>query len=186
MCRTAFVALLLVLSASAARADKLVLVAGGGDGADSTEATKAKLIQPFGVDFSAGGGIFIVEMAKGERLRSISGNGKLITFAGTGEKGDTGDGEDARKATFNGMHSLVVTPDGILYAADTWNNRVRKIDTKTGKITAFAGTTKKASTGDGGPAVQADLGGIYCVAFNADHSKLYLTDRIFAKSTMWT
>jgi sugar lactone lactonase YvrE len=55
------------------------------------------------------------------------------------------------------------------------NHRVRKIDSK-GIITPFAGTGKKASTGIGGPALQADLGAIYCVAFNADYSKLYLTD----------
>ena len=92
---------LLLLCASASRADKLVLVAGGGDGADGTEATKAKLIQPFGVDFWQGE-VFIVEMAKGERLRTIDKKGRLLTVAGSGETGSAGDAGDAncRAATF--------------------------------------------------------------------------------------
>src|SRR3954469_24803904 len=96
-----FALLALALSASAARADKLVLVAGGGDGGDGTEATKAKLIQPFGVDFNSDGVIFIVEMAKGERLRAVNSEGKMLTMAGTGEKGNGGDGGELLKATFN-------------------------------------------------------------------------------------
>src|SRR5829696_9059173 len=123
MRRVLLASCLLFLSVSAARADKLVLVAGGGEGGDGTEATKAKLIQPFGVDF-LGDKILIVEMAKGERLRAIDAQGKLVTAAGTGEKGNTGDGGPALKATFNGMHSLAVGPFDTIVLADTWNNRV--------------------------------------------------------------
>ena len=166
----------LLVAASTARADKLVLVAGG-DGADGTEATKAKVIQPFGVDFAPGGGIFIVEMVKGERLRSLNGEGKLITVAGTvGAKGNVGDGGDGLKATFNGMHSLAVGPGGDVYLADTWNNRVRKLDAKTGTVTAFAGTGEKGFSGDGGPADKAKFGGVFCVAFDTDHKNLFITD----------
>jgi len=69
-----------------------------------------------------------------------------------------------------------VTPDGTIYVADTWNNRIRKIDPKTGTIDASAGTGKKGYAGDGGPARDAQFGGVYCLAFNADFSKLYVTD----------
>ena len=62
----------------------------------------------------------------------IDAKGVLTTVAGTGTKGDGGDGGPAAKAEFNGPHSLAVAPDGSVYLADTWNNRVRKIDPKTG------------------------------------------------------
>lgn len=172
MCRVAILSCLLCLFASTARADKLVLVAGGGDGADGTEATKAKLVQPFGVDFVLDS-IMIVEMAKGERLRAIDAKGIMATVAGTGEKGNTGDGGDARKATFNGMHSLATGPDGI-YLADTWNNRVRIYGLAT--VHAFAGTGEKGFSGDGGPAKDAKFGGVFCVAFDPDKKNLYITD----------
>jgi DNA-binding beta-propeller fold protein YncE len=169
-----FVALLFVFSASVARADKLVLVAGGGDGADGTEATKAKLIQPFGVDFHPDGMIFIVEMAKGERLRMIDSHGKLWTLAGTGEKGNGGDARLASQATFNGMHSLAVGLHGKIYLADTWNNRVRVWDKFC--IDAFAGTGEKGFTGDDSSAKDATFGGVYCVSFDPDKKNLYITD----------
>ena len=172
----AAIALLLALT-TAARADKLVLVAGGGDEDDGSPAAKAKLIQPFGVDFGGDGRIYLVEMVKGERLRAIDASGMITTLAGTrGVKGNTGDGGPAAKATFNGMHNLAVGPEGKIYLADTWNNRVRVFNPKTGMVTAFAGTGEKGFAGDGGPAAKAKFGGIYCIAFDADRKNLYLCD----------
>jgi len=160
-----------------ASADKLVLVAGGGDGGDGTEAPKAKLIQPFGVDFLEDF-IFIVEMAKGERLRAISPlSGNLTTAAGQeGVKGNDGDGGEARKATFNGMHSLAIGVNGNTYLADTWNNRVRHYTIATGKILPFAGTGEKGFAGDGGPAAKAKFGGVFCVSFDPKKENLFITD----------
>jgi DNA-binding beta-propeller fold protein YncE len=60
--------------------------------------------------------------------------------------------------------------------SDTWNNRVRRIDGRTGSIESFAGTGEKGFAGDGGPAAKAKFGGIYCVAFNPAGTKLYLAD----------
>jgi DNA-binding beta-propeller fold protein YncE len=167
----------LLLAVASARADKLVLVAGGGDGPDGSPAPRAKLVQPFGVDFGPDGTTYIVEMAKGERLRAINGKGDLVTLAGTaGEKGHAGDGGPALKATFNGMHSLAVGPDGCVYLADTWNNCVRKFDPKSGTVSAFAGTGEKGFAGDGGPAVKAKFGGCFCVSFDPAGKDLFITD----------
>jgi sugar lactone lactonase YvrE len=168
-------AILLLAATNAARADKLVLIAGGGTDADKVLATKAKLVQPFGIDFDKAGNFYLVEMPGG-RILKVDPKGILTHIGGTGKKGNSGDGGHALDASFNGMHGLAVTPDGTIYIADTWNNRVRKIDPKTGIVTTFAGTGKKGDAKSGGAAIEADLGGIYCVAFNADFSKLYLTD----------
>ncbi|MBA4065210.1 MAG: hypothetical protein C0501_16150 [Isosphaera sp.] len=169
-------ALFLSAATTAAAADKLVLVAGGGDGADGTEATKAKLIQPFGVDFVEHA-VVIVEMAKGERVRGIDPEGKLVTVAGKeGAKGNDGDGGPGLKATFNGMHSLAVSRDGKVYLADTWNNRVRLYDPFAYQVTAFAGTGEKGFGGDGGPAKDAKFNGVFCVSFDPKRENLYVTD----------
>ncbi len=163
------------LALNSARADKLVRIAGGGTEENNVPATRAKLIQPFGIDFDKAGNYYIVEL-KGDRVLKVDPKGTFTILGGTGKKGNTGDDGPALKATFNGMHSLAVTPEGMLYAADTWNNRVRQIDPKDGVIRAFAGTGKKGDTADGGKAILANLGGIYCIAFNHDFSKLCLTD----------
>jgi DNA-binding beta-propeller fold protein YncE len=166
----------LILATTVARADKLVLVAGGGEGADGTDAANAKLIQPFGVDFHAGV-TFIVEMVKGERLRAINEKGKLVTLAGTeGTKGHSGDGGEGLKAKFNGMHCLAVGPEGLIFLADTMNNCVRTYDPRNDRVEAFAGTGEKGFAGDGGPAAKAKFGGCYCIAFDRDKKNLFITD----------
>src|SRR6185436_9718495 len=127
---------------------KLVLVAGGGTGSDSIAATNAKLSAPFGVDFDRMGNLFLVEMT-GHRVRKVDSRSVLTTVAGTGVQGDSGDGGLALQAQFNGMHSLAVAPSGDLYLADTWNNRVRKIDARTGLLFTATSTEKKGFSGDG-------------------------------------
>jgi len=159
-----------------ARADKLVLVAGGGDKPDGSPATEAKLVQPFGVDF-LGDSILLVEMVKGERLRQIDAHGILTTLAGKqGMAGNIGDGLPGPDARFNGMHNLAVGPNGNVYLADTFNNRVRIYDPKTRIVAAFAGTGVKGFSGDGGPAIKAQFGGCYCISFDSTGKRFYITD----------
>jgi DNA-binding beta-propeller fold protein YncE len=164
-----------LLAANAACADKLVLVAGGGSGTSGVPATEAQLIQPFGIDFDQSGNYYLVEL-KGERVLKVDSRGVLTVVGGTGKKGNDGDGGPATQATFNGMHSLAIARDGSVYLADTWNNRVRKLDPKTGVVYAFAGSGNKGYAGDGGAALKADFGGIYCVALDPAQAHLYLAD----------
>jgi DNA-binding beta-propeller fold protein YncE len=163
------------LATTSVRADKLVLVAGGNKDEDGIAATDAKLRGPFAVDFDKAGNTYIAEMI-GLRVRKVDSKGILTTIAGTGEKGKGGDGGPALKAQFDGPHHLAVAPNCDLYLADTWNNRVRKVDAKTGVITTIAGTGEKGFSGDGGPAIKAKFGGVYCLAFDAKGEKMYIAD----------
>ena len=154
---------------------KVVLVAGGGEGGDGSKATEARLKEPFAVDFDRDGNMFIAEF-KAHRIRKVDVNGVITTVAGTGEKGDSGDGGSALQATFHGMHHLAFTPNGDLYVADTFNNRVRRIDAASGVITTVAGTGKKAFGGDGGPAAKASLAGAFCIAFDPKFDRMVVAD----------
>jgi DNA-binding beta-propeller fold protein YncE len=172
--RTTLAVSILMVMANAIHADKVVLVAGGGDGADGTAATQAKVIQPFAVDFDPSGEVFFVEMVGGERLRKITADGKLITLAGSGKKGLANG--DAPKAEFNGMHNLVVAPDGMIYLADTFNAVVRQYDPKRKTVSTFAGTGKKGFHGDNGPAKEAEFSETICIALTPDGQSMYVTD----------
>jgi DNA-binding beta-propeller fold protein YncE len=164
-----------------AAAQRVVLVAGGaadavkGDAKTPVAATTAKLDGPFAVDFNRDGTLFLVEM-KGQRVLAVDKNGSLRTLAGNGEKGAAGDGGSLSKATFNGMHHLAVGPDDVIYIADTWNNRIRKIDAKLQSIEPFVGTGQKGFSGDGGPAAKAEFGGVYCLALTPSADKMYVAD----------
>lgn len=157
------------------RAERMVLFAGGGNLA-SGPATHCQLHTPFGIDFDRAGNSYIVEMAGGERVLKVDVGGNLSVIAGTGEKGDSGDGGPAVQARFNGMHSLAVGPRKDLFVADTWNNRVRRIDLKSGNVSSFAGSGQRGFNGDGGPASAAEFGNVYCVAFDKARANLYLAD----------
>lgn len=160
--------------ASAAYADKIVLVAGGDQNAEGIPATQAKLRAPFGVAFDAAGTMYLVELA-GQRVLQVDKSGILKRIAGTGEKGNAGDGGPPLEASFNGMHSLAVTSDGQIYLADTWNNRVRAMDATAATIQAFAGTGTKAFGGDDGAAAKAQFAGVFCIAL-VEGKSLYVAD----------
>lgn len=162
---------LLLCGDIAVRADKVVVVAG----ADDAAVTKADIKTPFGVEFDRRGNMYIAEYS-GHRVVKVDGEGVLSVLAGTGTKGFDGDGGPAARAKFNVMHNLAVATNGDIYVADTGNRRVRKIAAKTGTITTIAGTGKKGFSGDGGPAVEADFGDIYCAALDPAGKMLYLAD----------
>jgi sugar lactone lactonase YvrE len=158
-----------------ALADRVVLVAGGGTATGAASALEARLKTPFGVDCDATGHLYFVELT-GQRVCRIDLQGQLKVIAGDWKKGYAGDGGPATKAQFDGLHNLSISPQGDIYLADTWNQVVRKIDPKTGLISTIAGTGEKGFSGDGGPAVSAKFGGIYCVAVSPNGEQLYLAD----------
>jgi DNA-binding beta-propeller fold protein YncE len=151
------------------------LVAGGGIGSNNLPAIQARLQSPFGVDFDSAGNIYIAEMT-GERVLKVDGKGSLTVIAGTGAKGGGGDDGPALRAQLNGVHNLAVGRHDDVYLADTWNNRIRKIDSRTGAIATIAGTGNKGFAGDGGPATRAEFGGIYCVSLDPKGENLYAAD----------
>jgi DNA-binding beta-propeller fold protein YncE len=159
----------------AARAEKIVLVAGEGEGGDGGPAREAKLQMPFGVDFDRSGNLFLAEYI-GQRVRKIDSKGIITTIAGTGQKAYGGDDGPATKAQFNSIHSLAVAANGDIYIADSFNKRLRKIDGRTGGISTVAGTGEKGFSGDGGPGTKAQFGDVYCAALDAKGEKLYLAD----------
>ena len=165
-----------ILIALVGRTDRLVLVAGGGAKDDNAPATETKLVEPFGADFDSVGNMYSVEMVGGERVRRMGRDGVLHVIAGTGTKGFAGDGGPPARAQFNGMHSLAALPNGNLFLADTWNQRIRFLDTASNRVDTFAGTGVKAFGGDGGPATQAQFGSVYCIALDPQRANLYLAD----------
>ena len=170
--------LLLLATALPARADRLVLVAGTGQQAPPCHSISLQLKEPFYTEMDPQGRLVIAEMAEGQRLLRLDRAGNVRVIAGTGLKGKPVAGlQNALEASFDGVHNIAIHPKtGDIYIADTWNCVVRKYDEKTGMIATIAGTGKKAFSGDGGDALMADLGGIYCVALDPSGERLYLAD----------
>lgn len=141
-----------------------------------------KLFAPFSVAIDNAGQIYGVEFMAPHRVFQITPDRKLSFIAGAtdteAQKGNEQAREesDPRKVTFADMHDIVLGPKGDLYIADTHNFRVRKLDMATGQLSTVAGTGEKGFSGDGGPAVEAKLAGIFSLAFSPDFKRLYLVD----------
>ena len=80
----------------------------------------------------------------------------MVTIAGIGSDGFSGDGGDALSAQFGAVSGLAVDAQGNVYFTDTWNQRVRMVAAG-GTISTIAGSGTAGDGGDGGPALSAAL-----------------------------
>ena len=169
-CRFTLLALLgLALSPiSLCAAEKIVLVAGGDEDRTGIPAIRARLLEPFGVDFDAKGDMFIIEMASGNRLLKTDSRGILHHVAGQTSPGDAGDNGPAAAAKFSGPHNLAVLPDGNVLIADTWNGRVRRVDVRAGTVSTQSGFNV--------PAERARTAGPYCISLNPAGTEVFVAD----------
>src|SRR5262245_41318420 len=96
---------------------------------------------------------------------SLTTNLKIVTFAGTGKPGYSGDGGPATNAQLNNPYGIVRGPDGGFYICDMDNHVVRKIN-RDGIISTVAGTGKRGYSGDRDLATRAELNEPYEVRFD--------------------
>jgi DNA-binding beta-propeller fold protein YncE len=82
---------------------------------------------PRAIDFDTRGQMFLA-LREGNAVYRLDWRmNKLFHLAGTGNKGNSGDGGPAIKAKLNGPKGVAVGPGGDLYLADTENNMIRVI-----------------------------------------------------------
>jgi trimeric autotransporter adhesin len=94
------------------------------------------------------------------RIREVTTDGMMHTFAGNGTNASAGDGGPALQASLESPAGLVFDTAGNLYVTDFGANRVRKIASNaTSTISTVAGTGAANELGDGGLATQAHLNG---------------------------
>ncbi len=144
-----------------------------GDNGDGGPAVQAQLAFPTGVAVDAAGNLYIAD-SYNHRIRRVDASGTITTIAGTGARGFSGDGGPAVVAQLHEPRGVAVDGSGNLYIADFYNHRVRRVDAS-GTITTIAGTGARGFSGDGGPAVQAQLAFPTGVAVDAA-GNLYIAD----------
>ncbi len=105
----------------------------------------------------AEGNVYINDIANNV-IRKVDRQSIITTFAGTGQYGYSGDGGQARQATFAEIYGLGINRrKRCIYLADYFNHCIREIDIKTGIVSTVTGSGEEGYSGDGGSARQARL-----------------------------
>jgi sugar lactone lactonase YvrE len=135
----------------------VTIVAGTGvDGysGDGGAATSAQISRIGGLTFDGAGNLYISDRGC-HVVRKVDTNGIITTVAGS-TQGFSGDGGPATSAQLSSPRGLATDSSGNLYISDTYNNRIRMVDSS-GNITTVAGTGAAGYSGDDGAAIAAQL-----------------------------
>lgn len=122
---------------------------------DGGPAIAAQLNRPNLIAVDGAGNLFVYDDSG--RIRRIDRSGTITSFVGGSPRVDRGDGGPAVEAVVR-PSALAVDAQDNVYIAEAEYARVRKVS-PTGTITAFAGTGVAGFSGDGGPALDAQLSG---------------------------
>jgi hypothetical protein len=117
-----------------------------------------ELREPFSIAFDAKGDAYGVEFQPANRVFKLHG-GKIEYVSGvkwdSAPKGMLPPAPakrlDLAPAVYDGMHDISIGPDGSIYAADSFQHRIVRLDPKTHLATNFAGTGKAGFAGDDAP-----------------------------------
>jgi hypothetical protein len=145
---------------------------------DNGPAIEASFNSPWSLAFDHSGNLYIGE-GEGNRVRKITAINGVIepssiitTIAGNGYRGFNGDGLTGPETSLSHPWDIVFDKSDNLFISDSFNLRIRKLSSINGDITpesimtTVAGTGNYGDTGEGGPALEADLGELGGINFD--------------------
>lgn len=137
-------------------------------------ASATNLSYPFGVAVDSDDNVFIMDNLPARIRRVDRWTGRVTTVIGTGVNGFSGDGGPAKDAQINAT-SIAFDRDDNLYIGDSGNNRIRRVDHKSGIITTVVGSGLAGVSPASGPASSASFLYFISLAFGP-YGTLYFSD----------
>ena len=153
-------------------------VAGTGEkgfSGDGAAATKAKMNFPIAVVLDGDRGFLVCDI-NNHRVRAVDAQtGVIRTVAGTGTKEPTPNGAPVEGTPLNGPRTLAIDPAGNVIIVLREGNAVYRWNRPANTLEHLAGTGKAGYSGDGGPAIKAQVSGPKGVAIGPE-GDIYLAD----------
>ncbi|HMB69394.1 MAG TPA: hypothetical protein VKU85_08775 [bacterium] len=139
---------------------------------DGIDPLQSELSLPQDLTWGPDGKVYIMDW-NNHRVRTIT-NGVVETVIGTGELGDAPEGP-ATQTRLNHPTHVSFDPQGNLILSAWHNSKVMRMDRTTRMLTTICGNGNRTFSGDGGPAVDAEVDLPLCTAWDSQ-GNMYLTD----------
>jgi len=142
---------------------------------DGGPAAQARFDGPHHLLVGPDGALYVADTGNNCVRRIDLATGIVTRFAGTGEKGFSGDGGKASEARFSSVFNIAFRGQ-VLYVTDLGNRRIRAVDLKTGIVRTVAGNGEKGVPKDGGRALEQPLVDPRAIALDP-WGNLYICER---------
>ena len=156
--------------------DTVCILAGTGElgfNGDEAPALETRLASPTAAHEGPDGTLVIVDFSN-MRVREIDASGAIQTRVGNGFHAYSEPGVSATDSPLENPIDVAWHPDGRLCLIPLHEGRVICIDSDD-RVERFAGTGSIADSGDGAPALDAEMGFVSGLAFTEDDT-LYISD----------
>ena len=162
---------------------------------DGGQAVDAELNTPSDVAITPNGTLYIADTYNSV-VRVVKPDGTIDTFAGNGTPGFSGDAGPAKSAELNRPYGVEVAPNGDVYIADTYNQRIRQVSgvsqtppptpapsptpviipctDQVGSICTYLGTGGTGFSGDGQNRLQTTLYWPFDIEFTPSGRRVFL------------
>ena len=167
-----------------ARSGLISTIAGNGTGGvfgrkgnwgDGGPATSAIVNAPWGIGFDSAGNLYITDPQNNVVRKVTMSTGIITTVAGDPNGGSGLDGNLAVNTVLSQPLDVAVDSNGDIFIAEGKGNIIQEVVAQTGIIKTIAGTGVQGYSGDGGPAVNAQLGTPTSLAVDAEDN-VYFAD----------
>jgi hypothetical protein len=154
----------------------------GGTG-EGGPASEAGFLYFLSIAFGSDGDLYVSDSAmlnvrrvdrRTNIIRTVAGVHPLFV-TGAPPFAFAGDGGKARDALFSYIDDITFDCEGNLTISDTFNNRIRQVNRRTGIVATIAGNGTQGFSGDGGNATRAELANPRGIAFDT-HGNLLIVD----------
>jgi DNA-binding beta-propeller fold protein YncE len=133
----------------------------------------ACMLRPLDLALDGSGRLLVADEIGHRVWRFDAETGTREVLAGTGDASITPDGEPAATSPINSPRGVAVDENGRVYFAEGRAHRIRTI-LPDGTLSTVAGTGQAGSSGDGGPALEAEID--YPAGLDIASGRLFIAD----------